>query len=290
MTLARSRRPVDPESGGQGGDTKKAGAKSDKRMTALRNEGRPGRETGARPNFGRDASSIALISAQSLAVQAALRALNNANARETSFLTDEDWRELVAGAFAATCATGAAALLIALDHDAKYRSVDFKWFRARRRRFVYVDRIVVSERDRGRGLATCLYRDLFERAREASLRAHFGPARGCVCSRVNPPTGARARQWLRRVCRSATTSMRRNSRGTGVDDDADRAATTTTQDRAGSLRKKLLQPSAWIAPGAPLAPVDGIGDQGSSQAISPGTYGRHRSERGPGIGRLPTPW
>ena len=89
MTLARSRRPVDPESGGQGGDTKKAGAKSDKRMTALRNEGRPGRETGARPNFGRDAPPIALICAQSRAVQAALRALNNANARETSFLTDE---------------------------------------------------------------------------------------------------------------------------------------------------------------------------------------------------------
>ena len=130
MTLARSRRPVDPESRGQGGDTKKAGAKSDKRMTAL-SEGRPGRETGARPNCGRDAPPIALICAQSHAVQAALRALNNANARATSFLTDEDWRELVAGAFAATCATGAAALLIALDRDAKYRSVDFKWFRAR---------------------------------------------------------------------------------------------------------------------------------------------------------------
>ena len=115
MTLARSRRPVDPESRGQGGDTKKAGAKSDKRMTALRSEGRPGRETGARPNCGRDAPPIALISAQSRAVQAAFRALNNANARETSFLTDEDWRELVAGAFAATCATGAAAPLIALD-------------------------------------------------------------------------------------------------------------------------------------------------------------------------------
>ena len=98
MTLARSRRPVDPESGGQGGDTKKAGAKSDKRMTALRNEGRPGRETGARPNFGRDASSIALISAQSLAVQAALRALNNANARETSFLTDGNYSPMLSTA------------------------------------------------------------------------------------------------------------------------------------------------------------------------------------------------
>ena len=107
--------------------------------------------------------------------------------RARDFIPDgRSLRELVAGAFAATCATGAAALLIALDHDAKYRSVDFKWFRARRRRFVYVDRIVVSGRDRGRGLATCLYRDLFERAREASLRAHFGPARGCG-AREDPP-------------------------------------------------------------------------------------------------------
>ena len=100
-------------------------------------------------------------------MQESLLALNNANARETSFLTEEDWRSLVAGSFAATCTPGAGALLIALDQDAKYGSVNFKWFQARRRRFVYVDRVVVSERCRGRGIATGLYRDLFERAREA---------------------------------------------------------------------------------------------------------------------------
>ena len=111
--------------------------------------------------------SIAPIPAQSRTVQEALRALNNANARETSFLTDEDWCALVAVSFAATCTNGAGALLIALDQDAEYRSVNFRWFQARRRRFVYVDRVVVSERFRGRGLATRLYRDLFERAGEA---------------------------------------------------------------------------------------------------------------------------
>ena len=133
----------------------------------MRNEGNPRRETGVHPICGKDAPPIAPISAQSPDVQVALRALNNGNARETSFLTEEDWRTLVAGSFVATCTTGAAALLIALDQDAEYASVNFKWFKARRRRFVYVDRIVVFERCRGQGVATCLYRDLFEHAREA---------------------------------------------------------------------------------------------------------------------------
>ena len=107
-----------------------------------------------------DAPPIEPISAQPHTVQESLRALNNANARETSFLTEEDWRALVAGSFAATCTTGAGAMLIALELAAEYQSVNFKWFQARRRRFVYVDRVVVSERFRGRGTATRLYRDL----------------------------------------------------------------------------------------------------------------------------------
>ena len=115
----------------------------------------------------RNTRTIAPIAAQCGAVQAKLRALNNANARETSFLTEEDWRALVAGSFAATCMVDAMALLIAFDQEADYRSVNFKWFQARRQRFVYVDRVVVSERHRGRRLAACLYRDLFGRARAA---------------------------------------------------------------------------------------------------------------------------
>ena len=133
----------------------------------MSNEGNPGSEVGPHPSHGGDAPPIVPISAQSRAVRAALRDLNNANARETSFLMAEDWRALVAESFTATCMAGATALLIALDQDAAYRSVNFKWFQARRRRFVYVDRIVVSERQRGQGLASLLYRDLFECARAA---------------------------------------------------------------------------------------------------------------------------
>ncbi len=56
------------------------------------------------------------------------------------------------------------AFLIALDQDAAYRSPNFLWFRKRRTRFVYVDRIVVAEAARGRGLARLLYAGLFTRA------------------------------------------------------------------------------------------------------------------------------
>ncbi len=138
-----------------------------KRMAASRNDGQPVHKIRTRPACGRDVPVIAPISAQSRTVQTALRALNNANARETSFLTDKDWHAIVAGSFAATCITGTAALLIALDQDAEYGSTNFIWFQACRPRFVYIDRIVISKRYRGRGFATCLYHDLFERASAA---------------------------------------------------------------------------------------------------------------------------
>ena len=117
-----------------------------------------------RPTCGTQAPPVAPIAAQSPTTQAALRTLNNANARETSFLTEEEWHALIAGSFAATCTAGATALLIALDQEADCPSVNFRWFQACRQRFVYVDRIVVSERHRRQGLAARLYRELFERA------------------------------------------------------------------------------------------------------------------------------
>jgi uncharacterized protein len=42
-----------------------------------------------------------------------------------------------------------------------YDSPNFLWFRARYRRFVYVERIAVAPSARGRGLARRLYDDLF---------------------------------------------------------------------------------------------------------------------------------
>ena len=107
------------------------------------------------------------IAAQDETVQASLRDLNNANARETSFLTEADWAALIAEAFAAICVADAGALLITFDQNAAYHSPNYRWFQSRRDRFVYVDRIIVAESRRGEGLAGLLYNELFDRARTA---------------------------------------------------------------------------------------------------------------------------
>ncbi len=107
---------------------------------------------------------IEAIAMQDGATQAALLALNNANAQATSLLAPEEWRRMAGRAFAATCAGGSAALLIAFEYNADYGSPNFIWFRERLARFVYVDRIVVAGSHRGGGLATLMYRDLFRLA------------------------------------------------------------------------------------------------------------------------------
>ena len=72
-------------------------------MTNLSSEEKSGSEARPHPSPGRGAPPTVPIEVQSRAAWAALRALNNANARETSFLTAEDWDALVANSFTATC-------------------------------------------------------------------------------------------------------------------------------------------------------------------------------------------
>jgi predicted GNAT superfamily acetyltransferase len=92
----------------------------------------------------------------------ALLALNNAHAMELSWLEPERLRHLVAEAFLAKRIGHAEAFLLAFDQGADYDSPNFLGFRQRYPRFVYVDRIVVAPRARGRGHARRLYLDLFE--------------------------------------------------------------------------------------------------------------------------------
>ena len=105
-------------------------------------------------------SELRLIASADLlrdeALAKALLALNNAHARELSWLEAERLEYLVREAF-----------LLAFDQDARYDSPNFIWFRARYPRFVYVDRIVVALSARGRGCARRLYSDLFEHAGRA---------------------------------------------------------------------------------------------------------------------------
>jgi predicted GNAT superfamily acetyltransferase len=94
--------------------------------------------------------------------------LNNAHAKETSELDEERLAALLREAFYARGIDGGAtAFLIALDHNSAYENPNFEWFKARRETFVYIDRVIVAQAARGRGIARLLYEDLFATAKLA---------------------------------------------------------------------------------------------------------------------------
>ena len=99
---------------------------------------------------------------------ASLVALNNAHATELSWLDPECMATLVRRSFQARVVGGDAGFLLAFDQDADYGSPNFRWFKGRHERFVYVDRVVVDPAARGRGLARALYEDLFAATAAAS--------------------------------------------------------------------------------------------------------------------------
>lgn len=98
----------------------------------------------------------------------AVLSLNNPNAKETSALNEAALSALIALAFYARGVDrGATAFLIALDHTAAYNNPNFAWLKAARDSFVYVDRVIVADSARGKGIARLLYEDLFAKARAA---------------------------------------------------------------------------------------------------------------------------
>jgi uncharacterized protein len=80
-------------------------------------------------------------------------------------LTEPELRVLLAIAYYAKVTEDGFAMLIALDERAPYDNPNHRWFRERYPRFVYVDRVAVSEKARGRGLARALYDELIAKAR-----------------------------------------------------------------------------------------------------------------------------
>ncbi len=98
----------------------------------------------------------------------AILALNKEHEVETSPLDHDALIRLLDCAFhSATADAGKDGFLIAFDENAEYESANFQWFKSRYHRFVYVDRVVVAEHARGRGLARKFYAALFDRARAA---------------------------------------------------------------------------------------------------------------------------
>lgn len=99
--------------------------------------------------------------------EAAILKLNNLHAQELSWLEPERLSHLLDNAAHALSIGDAEAFLISFDQNADYDSPNFLWFRENYPRFIYVDRVVVSEAVRGRGHARRLYEHLFDLALKA---------------------------------------------------------------------------------------------------------------------------
>jgi uncharacterized protein len=117
--------------------------------------------------------------------RSAVLSLNADHVEETSPLDAPALEALLAAAFyVGQVARGRDAFLIALTPEADYASPNFQWFRRRGGRFVYIDRVVVANACRGRGLARQLYGELEVAARAAGYEE-------LVCEvNIDPPNPA----------------------------------------------------------------------------------------------------
>ena len=111
----------------------------------------------------------------------ALLALSNAHEKEIGSFTKEAFAELIALSFRTRMTDERDAFLTALSERAPENAPNWLWFATRFPRFVYVDRVVVAECSRKRGLGKLLYNDLIE----AALRA--GHTRVCCEVNIDPP-------------------------------------------------------------------------------------------------------
>jgi uncharacterized protein len=89
-----------------------------------------------------------------------LLALNNAHARETSWLTREVFSHLVRQSCYACGIAPAKGFVLAMNQHAEYDNPNFAWWKDRCQNFVYIDRILVSGDCRRQGIARALYQDL----------------------------------------------------------------------------------------------------------------------------------
>ena len=94
-----------------------------------------------------------------------LLSLNNLHAEELSYQTPQAFGDLLKAASHVRATADGLALIVAFDEGCTYNNPNFFWLKARYRRFNYIDRVVVSEKARGRGLARKLYSALEEQTR-----------------------------------------------------------------------------------------------------------------------------
>ena len=110
-----------------------------------------------------------------------------------TILTSDALSGLIREAFLTLSVGDGDAFLIAFDERADYDSQNFLWFRDRFERFVYVDRVAVSQVARGRGLGRALYETLFRRARAAG---HDRIVAEVNAARPTPPPTPSTPPWV----------------------------------------------------------------------------------------------
>ena len=96
-----------------------------------------------------------------------LLALNNSFHKETSLLDKDEWAKLVENAYFARQFGLNLGLLITYASGFPFANANFNWFLQRFKKFVYVDRIVISKKAQGLGAGRALYEHLFEEASQA---------------------------------------------------------------------------------------------------------------------------
>jgi predicted GNAT superfamily acetyltransferase len=119
-----------------------------------------------------DAASAIVVRAAGRADHEAIVAINDAEVAHTSAMDAARLALLDGLSIRHTVAVGdaeVAGFLLAIGADAAYANDNHRWFVERFGNFVYIDRVVVGARWRGRGVGRALYADLFAWARGAGL-------------------------------------------------------------------------------------------------------------------------
>jgi hypothetical protein len=109
-----------------------------------------------------------------------------------------------------------AGFLVALDHDADHGSSNFRWFRERHDRFLYIDRIVIASTRRGAGVGRVFYGDVqsyaevrvprlaaevfMDHASHPALLFHGSFGFREVGQHVMPDSGIRASMLVKELC------------------------------------------------------------------------------------------
>lgn len=119
----------------------------------------------ARRAAGRENHAIGVITVREAAAHdhAAVLALNNLATPHVNELSTRDFAWLVAHAEYFRVAeddAGLAAFVLALRPGLDYWSLNYRWFLDRGDDFLYLDRVVVADRARGRGIGRAMYDDI----------------------------------------------------------------------------------------------------------------------------------